>query len=291
MRIDLHIHTAASGDGELSPQEVVRLAKESSLRAIAVTDHDSVAAVEEALFWGERQGVEVVPACEFSTGYGGKWLHVLGYFLDIHHPAVEKWCQEAERLRRENVDEQIARLRAAGLYLEKERVLADGPQPMPICYSMAIFADGRNDGNPLVNQYKALEKGAIRFCLDWIATGRPYSAAVHLPAAPEVIGLIAGCGGVPVLAHPAATLGTGHDGLIGELAGCGLAGVEAFTTWHTAEQEDHYWRLCGRYGLIATCGSDFHGKNKPHVRIGQVRNNGYETVELLKDAWRKQAGR
>ncbi|MCP6769786.1 PHP domain-containing protein, partial [Klebsiella pneumoniae] len=78
---------------------------------------------------------------------------------------------------------------------------------------------------------------------------------------------------VPVLAHPAVTLGIDHNAIINDFLECGIAGVEAFTTWHTPEQRDHYSQFCQERGLLATCGSDFHGSSKPHIHIGQVCNN------------------
>lgn len=123
----------------------------------------------------------------------------------------------------------------------------------------------------------------LRFCVDWIVTGRPYNSPQYIPGVQEAINCIVECGGVPVLAHPAATLAAHEDALLSELLDMGIRGVEAFTTWHTREQEEHYFNFCQQKGIIATCGSDFHGKSKPHIRIGQVRNNPYEVVRLLKD--------
>jgi predicted metal-dependent phosphoesterase TrpH len=282
MAVDLHIHTNASGDGEFSPQEINKLAKENELQAIAITDHDSVNSVEAALYWGEKYGVEVIPSCEFSSRYNKKWLHILGYFIDYRHPNIKQWCDKIEEDRKNIVDAQIAKLWDAGFYLEKEKVLDGGSQPMPVCYSNAIFLDRRNENNKLLSPYRTQENGAIKFCLDWIATGRPYNVPQYIPDAKEVIRLIVKCGGIPILAHPAATLGIDHDELITEFLDFGLRGVEAFTTWHTKEQEEHYFQFCQQQGIIATCGSDFHGKSKPHISIGQVKNNGYDVVEQLK---------
>ncbi|SFL74612.1 PHP domain-containing protein [Pelosinus propionicus] len=280
--VDLHIHTAASADGEYSPKEIIQLAKANQLQAIAITDHDAVSNVEEAIYWGIHCGIEVIPGCEFSTIYKEKWLHVLGYFIDYNDPDIAHWCETIKKGRMENVDAQIARLREAGFYLDKEKVLEDSPQPMPICYSRAIFLDDRNNHNPLVNQYRFQENHMLRFCTDWIVTGRPYNAPQYIPVVQDVIRLIVQSGGVPILAHPAATLSISDNSLLRDLLGFGLMGIEAFTTWHTKEQEDHYFQFCRKNEIVATCGSDFHGKNKPNIRIGQVRNNRYEVVELLK---------
>lgn len=81
---------------------------------------------------------------------------------------------------------------------------------------------------------------------------------------------------------PSCTLSISDNSFLHDLLGFGLMGIEAFTTWHTKEQEDHYFQFCRKNGILATYGSDFHGKNKPNIRIGQVRNNSYKVVELLK---------
>lgn len=282
MSVDLHIHTVASGDGEFSPCEIIQFAKEKQLQAIAITDHDTVDSVEEALYWGEQHGIEVIPGCEFSSIYKGKWLHVIGYFIDYNHPDIKLWCSEIERNRRENIDEQLAKLREAGFYLDKDQVLANGSQPMLVCYAKTIFQDSRNNDNKLVNEYRAKDNHIVKFCVDWLVNGRPYNAPQPIPEVKDVISLIVTCGGIPVLAHPAATLSMQDNAVLDELLALGIRGIEAFTTWHTDEQQEHFYKFCRSRGVLATCGSDFHGKTKPHINIGQIRNNTYEVVEKLK---------
>ena len=280
--IDLHIHTLASGDGEFSSQEIVQMAKQKELQAIAITDHDSVKSVAEALHWGEKYGVEVVPGCEFSAVYHEKWLHILGYFIDHTQELIKKWCNEIEVSRVANVDVQIEKLRAARFYLEKSKVVEDSPLPMPICFSKAIFEDVRNAQHPLLTQYGNEENPLLRFCLEWLVTGRPYNAPQYIPNAELVIKLILQSGGVAVLAHPAATLTSNDDHILDELIGMGLRGIEACSTWHTPEQEEYYSLLAKKRKLLVTSGSDFHGKSKPHIQLGQVKHSTYKTVELLK---------
>lgn len=283
MAVDLHIHTVASGDGEFSAREIIERAQEVRLEAVAITDHDTVDSVEEAIFLGEKAGLEVIPGCEFSTVHQGKWFHILGYFIDYQHADIQAWCQMIEQARQDNVDAQIAKLREAGFYIEKDKVLAFGSQPMPICYGGAIFADSRNNDNPVLKPYRLMDNPVLRFCVDWIVTGRPYNSPQYIPGVQQAIDCIITCGGVPVLAHPAATLAVHEDALLSELLAMGIKGVEAFTTWHTKEQEAHYFNFCQQKGILATCGSDFHGKSKPHIQIGQVRNNPYEVVRFLRD--------
>jgi predicted metal-dependent phosphoesterase TrpH len=282
MAVDLHMHTSASSDGEFSPRAIVELAKANQLQAIALTDHDTVNGLDEGLYWGERYGLEVIPGCEIASGHGGKWLHILGYFIDHHHHEMAQLCSRLQNQWLQNIDAQIVKLRDAGFYLEKEKVLEDSPRPMFNSYGTAIFQDARNDQNELINQYRGQENYIVRFCMDWIVPGRPYNAPQGTPAAEEIIGIIKDIGGVPILAHPGATLQADDDTIIDDLVRSGCAGLEVFCSYHQEEQEQHYLRYCLEHDLLITCGSDFHGKLKPHVRMGQVKNNTYEVVERLK---------
>ena len=282
MAVDLHIHTVASGDGEFSPQAIIRFAKEKELESIAITDHDSVESVEEAIYLGEKCGIEVIPACEFSSRYQDTWLHVLGYFLDYKSSEISDWCANIAKNRLDNVDVQIDKLQEAGLYLDKEEFLKNNPQPMPICYGRALFEDIRNKNNKLLEPYRDMDNRLVQFALDWLVSGRPYNVPQELPAVEDVINLIISNGGIPVLAHPAVTLGTSSDDLISKFLSLGIQGIEASTSWHQQEEQDYYLQFCQKKNILATCGSDFHGSSKPNIALGQVENNSNDVVEQLK---------
>ena len=282
MAVDLHIHTVASGDGEFSPQAIIRFAKEKELESIAITDHDSVDSVEEAIYLSEKCGIEVIPACEFSSRYQDTWLHVLGYFLDYKSSEIRDWCANIAKNRLDNVDVQIDKLQEAGLYLDKEEFLKNNPQPMPICYGRALFEDIRNKNNKLLEPYREMDNRLVQFALDWLVSGRPYNVPQELPAVEDVINLIISNGGIPVLAHPAVTLGTSSDDLISKFLSLGIQGIEASTSWHQKEEQDYYLQFCQKKNILATCGSDFHGSSKPNIALGQVENNSNDVVEQLK---------
>jgi predicted metal-dependent phosphoesterase TrpH len=282
MAVDLHIHTVASGDGEFSPQAIISFAKEKELETIAITDHDSVESVEEAIYLGEKYGIEVIPACEFSSRYQDTWLHILGYFLDYKSPEISDWCAAIAKNRLDNVDAQIDKLQEAGLYIDKEAFLQDNPQPMPICYGKALFEDTRNKNNKLLEPYRDMDNRLVQFALDWLVSGQPYNVPQELPAVEDVINLIINNGGIPVLAHPAVTLGTRSDDAIDKFLSLGIQGIEASTSWHKQEEQDYYLQFCKERDVLATCGSDFHGRSKPHIALGQVENNSNDVVEQLK---------
>lgn len=282
MAVDLHIHTAASSDGEFFPWAIVKLASEAKLQAIAITDHDTVDSVEAAVKWGGEYNVEVIPGCEFSSIYENKWLHILGYYIDYHKSELIQLCEKVKKARENNVDAQIDKLYQVGFFLGKEKVMEERSDPLPISFGRAIFADSRNNGNQILEEYRSKANGILDFCQDWLIYGRPYNAAQYFPEAKEVIALILECGGVPILAHPGASLRKEETGLIVELLENGLAGIEVFTSWHNEKQEKYYQKFAQDKKIITTAGSDFHGKMKPQILLGQIKNGSYTIVEQLK---------
>ena len=182
----------------------------------------------------------------------------------------------------DNVDAQLDKLQEAGLYIDKEAFLKDNPQPMPICYGKALFEDARNKNNKLLEPYRNMDNRLVQFALDWLVSARPYNVPQELPSAEDVISLIINNGGIPVLAHPAVTLGTSSDDVISEFLSLGVQGIEASTSWHKQEEQDYYLQFCQQKNILATCGSDFHGSSKPHIALGQVENNSNDVVEQLK---------
>jgi len=284
MVIDLHVHTTASSDADYTPQEIVEMAVNKKLWTIAIADHDSVAGLEEGLYWGHKLGLEVIPGCEFYTEHKGKWLHILGYFLDFKSPQMISYTQSIIEGRKRTVQKQIGKLKETGLYLEEETVLQRTPSPMYHVYAEVIFADSRNKNNPLLKKYKQVSNPVVGFCMDWVVPGKPLNVPQYSPQAKTVIELIRALGGVPILAHPAVTLTPDDDVIIDDLVKLGLAGLEVYTSWHNEINEKHYEAYMQDKELIVTCGSDFHGKLKPKAKLGEIKNNNYEAVEKLKEA-------
>lgn len=290
MAIDLHIHSNASSDGEFSARELVEMALVAGLETISITDHDSVENVEAGMMWGQRYKLEVIPGCELFSQYKGKFLHILGYYIDPLHPGIQGLCAKAAEDSLSRIDRQIAVLREGGFYLEKEKVLAQCSHNAPLYsnYAEAIFEDERNKDNPIIKKYRQMEMGLIEFCRDYMCMGKKYYIPQYIPSSEQVLSVIQESGGVAVLAHPAVNLKKGDTAILGELVEMGLVGLEVFTSHHTEEDENFYLDYCQKQGLIYTCGSDYHGFFKPNVSLGDVKNNTYEVVEALKAAWKAQ---
>ena len=271
---DLHTHTLAS-DGTQAPAENVRLAAAAGLGAVAITDHDTVAGIEEALEAADRYGITVVPGVEISTVAGGTDIHVLGYYIDYTSRQLLDRLAELRSVRDKRNDMMLERLNGLGLEVTMADVLA------------SLQASKKADesiGRPHIAD-ALVRKGYVASMAEAFDRylGKDGAAYVNPPRIGPQTALqwIVEAGGVPVLAHPGLY---GQDELIGELAGLGLAGLEVYHSDHSPEQEAHYLALAERYRLIVTAGSDFHGERNGvvfHAPVG-ARKTDIRVLEQLK---------
>ncbi len=254
MAIDLHTHSTAS-DGTLAPAEVVRAAHAAGLTALALSDHDSVEGVAEALAAGHTLGVTIVPALELSAEHEtGLSVHILGYFIDHTDSELLAYLAELRGVRRSRARRMVDALRADGYEIDFDDVMArsDGGAVGRVHVAQALVAAGR------VTSIRAAF-GTL------IGEGRPYYVRKPVPEPTEVIATVRNAGGLAVLAHPAVN-DTAH--LAEELAAAGLEGLEALHGQHTAAECEEIARLATRLNLVVTGGSDFHGENAGHTALG-----------------------
>lgn len=273
---DLHLHSTAS-DGVLAPAALVELAARAGCPAIALTDHDSVAGVPEALAEAATTPVTVIPAVELSAGVDGRDMHVLGYHVDHTDPTLLARLQRLREIRAERAERIVASLHEAGIDVALEDVLrlADGGAVGRAHVAQLLVSTG----------HAASVEDAFKRLLGRAA---PHYIPKPLAAPAEVIGWILDAGGVPVLAHPGLSQ---VDDLIAELVGDGLAGIEAHHSAHDAETVHRYVELAHRLGLIVTGGSDFHGLDREGDQLGRA-NVPVDVVDRLAEARdRIRAGR
>ncbi|MCS7179395.1 MAG: PHP domain-containing protein [Anaerolineae bacterium] len=241
--VDLHVHTTAS-DGSLTPTEVVRLALAQGLRAIALTDHDSVAGVAEAQAAARGTDLEVIPGVEISSDWPVGDFHILGLYIEPRNGPLGERLAAMRAARVGRARKMLERLTALGMPLEWEEVL-------PSVNGCAI---GR-----LHIARAMLRRGYIRSLQEAFQYIGRYGPAYvpRLRITPvEAIGLIRQAGGVAVLAHPTASGVAEH---IPTLASLGLQGIEVFYPEHSFENIKALLRLARQYRLLVTGGSDFHG--------------------------------
>ncbi len=255
-RIDLHVHTTAS-DGTCSPAEVVALAKEKGLAAIAITDHDTVSGYAEAAKAGEELGVEIIPGIEISTRYLGP-VHILGYYLDTQSPVLNEVSEQLVRDRDRRNRKMAALMRADGL---------------PVDYDEMRQRFGAVIGRPHFAKL-LVELGVAESVNDafarFVERGQKYYAARSFLPIERSIRLIREAGGVPVMAHPFQY--KLEDPQLRELIELciknGLMGMECRYSGYSEEQMNYLLDLAKEYALIPTGGSDFHGSVKPHIALG-----------------------
>jgi len=254
--VDLHTHSLRS-DGALRPAELVRRAAANGVRIQALSDHDTLSGIAEAVAVGAELGVRIIPATELNTESEWGDVHILGYFLDPADEALEgrlRWLRE-NRGRR--VELMIERLRALGYGITLERVLelAQGGALGRPHLATALFEAG------LVPSYDAAFDTVIG------KDSPAYVARVGLTPI-EAVDLVRDHGGVPSLAHPGTVVGL--EELLQRLVGRGLAGIECHYDVHTAEYTSYCLELAARHDLVATGGSDFHGRGEHGAELGNV---------------------
>jgi len=272
-KIDLHVHTSAS-DGTYSPREVVELARDSGLAAIAVSDHDTVSGYLEAAAVSESCGVEVVPAIEISTKFG-RAVHILGYYIDPENAAL-KAALDSIVADRDERNRKIVELMAA-----------DG---IPISYEEMHRRFGDVIGRPhfasILVEFGLAESISDAFDR-YVEKGRKYYMPRQFITIEDSIRLICRAGGIAVLAHPFQYKldDAGLRELIEHCMAQGLRGMECRYSGYTAEQSKYLESLAEEYSLLKTGGSDFHGGNKKHIALGSGTGSldvPYDYLEALK---------
>lgn len=239
---DTHMHSTAS-DGALAPAELVRRVYERGLLGMALTDHDTVAGVQEALATGRELDITVIPGIEISAEHRDKEVHVLGYWIDADKMLATGRLQRLSASRVNRVYDMVRRLSVLGMELDAEAIIrAAGPSP----------------GRPHVAQamIEAGYVGSIREAFSkWLGRGLPAYVPREKVTPFEAVELIRACQGVAAIAHPGCGV---PDNLIPALVKAGVGGIEVYHPDHNKAAEKKYAAMAARYGLAALGGSDFH---------------------------------
>ena len=272
--IDLHTHTTFS-DGSQTPAELVEEAAAIGLTAIAVTDHDTVDGLPQALAAGERLGVDVVPGVEINLEHDQVTMDMLGYFL-AGMPTEELLAELAELrvYREERNARMVARLAELGLPLDPE--------------DLAAASENGAVGRPHIGE-AMVRRGYVRSISEafklYLRRGAPAWVDRRRLALGRALKLLRASGALPVLAHPGIirTDAAGLNAIVRDAARGGMAGIECYYPLHDEGTVARCLGLAGKYALVPTGGSDYHGTVKPKARLGVASLGEPVPDEVLAD--------
>ena len=269
--IDLHLHTTAS-DGRSTPAELVAEAVAAGITTLAVTDHDTVAAVPEVRMAALAAGITAIAGIEITAVHAGRDVHVLGYFIDPDSRTLSEFLTMQRQDRRRRVLEIASRLDELGVPVDRSSLLTDASRP------------GKSLGRPVVAQ-ALIAAGHVRDISDaferYLSPGAP-AFVQRIGASPaDVVRLIAEAGGLAAIAHPGKL---NMDELIPSMADAGMAAIEVFHSDHDAADVGRYQEMASRLDLLITGGSDYHGPG-----TGRATNLG--RVGISEEAFAALAGR
>lgn len=261
--IDLHTHSTAS-DGTFSPSELIHLAKREGLKALALTDHDTTRGLPEAYEVAREEGIPFLCGVEISVKFNGPGhFHLLGYFLSPEVPPLEETLKALQEARKRRNELMVEKLRALGveITLTELEEIAEGEIGRPHFARLLV------------------EKGYVRTPDEafekYLRKGAPAYVPKALLEPKEAIEKILQAKGIPVLAHPI-TLKlspTELSSYFKKLKEFGLRGVEAYYSEHNRDFTNFLLNEAQRLGFLITGGSDFHGTNKPDIRLGRGFGN------------------
>lgn len=256
--IDLHVHSNAS-DGTLSPSQVVDLASRQGLRAMALTDHDTLDGLEEALEAGKQYGIEVICGIEFSTSYQGRDVHIVGLDLNPDDVRFQEALKEFQLSRDRRNLAIIKRLQEHGVSISWDAMMENFPDCV---WTRAHFARYLMEQGYVSSIKEAFPR--------YIGDRAPCFVPREKVTPYQAIRLIQDNGGIAVLAHPM-LYGLGLEQLrllFSRLRDAGLDAVEVFYSTNSQEEERLSRQLAKDFNLKLSGGSDFHGSNKPDIQLG-----------------------
>lgn len=273
-KIDLHMHSKFSLDGEKEVQELIDIAHESNIKTIAISDHNTSEALLESY---DNKGVRVIPAIELDCSFQDKDFHILGYNIDPSDPVwnnIHICVTEMEKTagieRLEYIREKM------GIIIDQDKLDAICPNGVYEAESVCEVAleIEENKNNPYLKEFYPGGKHGVSplvdFFWEYCAKGKEAYSPIYFMKMEEAIKIFREQNAFIVLAHPGNNVKE-DEKLMNDIIALGIDGLEVYSSYHSEEQIDFYARIAKENNLVMTCGSDYHGKTKPHVIMGECK--------------------
>lgn len=274
-KIDLHMHSTFSDDGEFNVEEIFQMASKRGMKLISITDHNSAKANAIAQRMSKLYHVDYITGIEIDCQYKGLNFHMLGYFID-HKSELYKKIENDNLMK-----EKDASLKRVAMWEEYSGMKVDVDALMRNNRFQTIAGEMIGEQmlnhpeyrkSPLLKPYidgDRSEMPYVNFYWDFFSQGKPCYVPIKYPDASVIIKLIKATGGIPILAHAFANFADNLD-VIEELLNLGVEGLEVFSSYHSTKQMSYLLNIANERKCYITVGSDFHGKNKPQIKIGDT---------------------
>lgn len=287
--IDLHMHSSYSDDGEFSPSQLVDMCAKAGIKIMAIADHNWVKAIDEAKQRADEKCIRFIPAIEIDCTFKGTNLHVLGYGINYLDQVFKQLGEDVMKQELACSMQKLVLTNQLGFDLHKDQLdkLSKNGVYTGEMFGEVLLNDPRYQNHELLIPYRRggsrSDNPYVNFYWDYYAQGKPCYTDIVFPDLQDIIRLINRHGGVAVLAHPGNNL-KGHFELFDEMVKIGLQGVECFSSYHDKTVNEYFYQKAKEYDMLMTCGSDFHGKTKPAIHLGE---NGCDNAIEIEQQLRK----
>jgi len=284
MKADLHIHSIHSNDGEHSIPKIIELLLESGVDTFSITDHNKVGGSREAKgLEAPEAGLNFISGIEIDCNYKGTDIHLLGYQINLDSADFDTLEINFRQKHMDAIPKMISNLEKLGIEIDRNELMKEsgGEPPSAELFAELLIQNPDQHSNPRLKPYlpggERSDMPLVNFYLDFFAQGKPaYVKFEHLDFK-DAVALVRSNGGIPIVAHPGLNL-EGKEALVNELMDQGAAGLEVFNNYHSDKQVAYFAEQTSKRAALMTCGSDFHGKIKPLISLGQ-----YNFLETCRD--------
>lgn len=289
---DLHIHSIHSNDGELPINEIIEMCIKQKIGTFSITDHNTVKGLNQAAELAQQKGLDFIPGIEIDCQYKGINLHVLGYNINLKSGDFYRLEDQVSEKVMDSFAEMINNINKQGFIIDADSVLekAQGILPSGELIAEVMLSDEKYYTPKLLPYMSGGERSDmpyLNFYMDYLAQGKPAYVHIDYMSYAEAIEIIKDNGGIPIVAHPGLNL-KGKENLVQELLKSGAEGLEVFNNYHEPDQIDYLAAVVQNQNSLITCGSDFHGKIKPSISIGEYKfDSRYEqylksSIDIIK---------
>jgi len=275
-KIDLHIHSKHSNDGEFGIKDIIKKCINTNVDVISITDHNSIEGIDEANLICQGKGINFIPGIEIDCCYKGIDLHLLGYNIDWKNNDFKELEKSFNKKVMDSFPEMIQNLGKCGINVNANEVVekSGGKPPCGELIAEVLLTNKKYHSNkkllPYMEGGNRSDMPYINFYHDFFAQGKAAYVKINYMSYSDAIDLVRSNGGTPIIAHPGVNLKRKEE-LINELLDNGASGMEVFNNYHSSDQIEYFANLAQQGNYLMTCGSDFHGKNKPLIHVGEFK--------------------